>query len=529
MADRYFCTGQVFITNGTATVVEAGRIAAAGNTTLNITDPGGGGQFTITMANGTSGTLTSGTSTVTDSPVTLSAGDNVITIAGSGTATLNLTLGSGANTNSINSWSDASGGAVGASIPTSADNAYFDANSYTAASQTATVDAAMSCLDMIWTGATNTPTLAFGDSLSCFSNVTMIAGMSTSGTGYLQLKSVGAANISILPSLPNRVFFGGVGSFTLLQNLTTSVQVNLDAGTLDTNGKTVTCSSFNSSNVSVRTLTSGASIFTCGAWSITDATNLTITANTATINISGTGALAGGDVDYNGADFNLNGTAHTLSGDFTCATLALSSGTTQAITMTAGQVITCTTVTLSGDATHAHTIVSGTAGTLAQIWATNHTDDYVTYTDILRNYNGVIVSDCDGAGGGTFAGGGGTFTSLTIQGAGAHALTITGSNTFALILVDTTEEAKTITGTAGTTQTIRRLHKTDNPNVLTMNSTGAAWTIAGHSGYFEGDFMDLTNVVATEPNLYYAGDNSTDGTGNTNWVFSRRIRQSFKP
>ena len=59
-------------------------------------------------------------------------------------------------------WSTASGGTGGASVPTSADSVYFDANSFTATGQTVTVDTTSSCLDMDWTGALYNPTFAGG-------------------------------------------------------------------------------------------------------------------------------------------------------------------------------------------------------------------------------------------------------------------------------------------------------------------------------------------------------------------------------
>jgi len=529
MANRYFTMGAVFIADDTTTTDKAGRQT----TDQTITITGGAGNFTIYMTRGMAGTVTSGTAAITGSVVTLSAGLNTLEADGNGDCTLDVTIGSAANWNHVQSWSAASGGTGGASVPTSSDNVYFDANSFTAGSQTLTVDAAASCLDKAWTGATNTPTFAGTLGLFIYGSLIYIAAMVKSFTGIMNFSSTGAKTVTWGGTIASSLvqFIGTNGSWEFQDELNVGaggIRIRQD---VDTNGQTITCGTFDRSGVILAfTLTLGASVINCTSWGFGNTTSLTVAANTATINISGTGALAGGDADWNGADFNLNGTAHTVSGSFTCATLATPAATTQALTFTAGNTITCTTDTLSGDATHAHTIVSGTAGTLANIVATTATEAYVTYTDILRSFAGVVTSDCDGAGGGTFVGGDGSYTLMTLQGAGSYALIVTGDNTFGKVIIDRTEEAKTLTGTAASTQTIRRLQLLgNNTNVVTLDSSGAAWTIQGNTGYFEGDYMSLTNVAATEKYLYYAGDNSTDGTGNTNWTFTRKVRPFRTP
>ncbi|MFA5306545.1 MAG: hypothetical protein WC365_03785, partial [Candidatus Babeliales bacterium] len=160
VSDRYFVMGQVFIVDGAhITVAEAGRNVA--DCTLNITDDGSTGTFTLYMASGTSATLVDGTSNISFAgEPNLAAGLNTITAVGTGTATFDITIGIAANWNTVNSWSAASGSYCTASVPTSTDNTLFDANSFTAGGQVVTVNAASFCLDMIWTGSTNTPTLA---------------------------------------------------------------------------------------------------------------------------------------------------------------------------------------------------------------------------------------------------------------------------------------------------------------------------------------------------------------------------------
>jgi hypothetical protein len=139
----------------------------------------------------------------------------------------------------------------------------------------------------------------------------------------------------------------------------------------------------------------------------------------------------------------------------------------------------------------------------------------------LVSAGSTIILTNSGTNAQTFAGGGLTYNNVTVQGAGAYALTITGDNTFKTLINDSSVAVKTITGTAGSVQTIRNLLWFSSPSkVAVFNSTGAAWTVTGNSGYCEGDYVSLTNVVAGYPNMYFAGNHSTDGTGNTNWIFS---------
>ncbi len=314
MADRYFCMGQVFLANGTGVITEAGRLVA--DATLNVTTEG---TFTFTMANGTTCVITSGTSVVTNSPVTLSAGANAITCTGAGTIDFNITIGTAATTNSVNSWSATSGGAVTASVPTSADNVYFNANSFTAGSQVLTVNAAVSCLDMDWTGTTNNPTLALTtNSIYYYGNVVFILAMffTASGGASFRAYSTGAQSLRTNGLTLGSIFTGIETSGCILTLLDTLSVVGTfftkNGTTLLTGNNAISCTIFDQSNAGTRTVTLGASTINCTAWDYTGS-DLILTANTATINVSGTGAFAGGGITtYN--DVNFSGSSHTLSG-----------------------------------------------------------------------------------------------------------------------------------------------------------------------------------------------------------------------
>uniref|UniRef100_A0A6M3JAK0 Uncharacterized protein n=1 Tax=viral metagenome TaxID=1070528 RepID=A0A6M3JAK0_9ZZZZ len=314
------------------------------------------------------------------------------------------------------SWSDVSGGSGTASAaPVETTNVHFDVNSFPAGG-TATVNATAECLDMDWTGATNTPTLTVSSAVSVYGSVTFIAAMVMTGAQNVSFWGTGKTITTNGLTITVGLIIRDGASITLSDNYTTTGaggDILTYGATLNTNGKTVSCNQFYG-NATAKTVTLGASSITCKSWDFS-AGGLTLTANNATINVTGTGTFAGGAVTtYN--NINLNGTAHTLSGDWTCNLLRLKPATVQTITGTAGQVI--------------------------------------------------------------------TVRCLDIPSHGKNVITLTGAG---------------------------------------------AWTIQGNRGYFEGDYLNLTNVVVGWKYLYYAGDHSTDGGGNTNWIFRRVIRPSIRP
>jgi hypothetical protein len=129
----------------------------------------------------------------------------------------------------------------------------------------------------------------------------------------------------------------------------------------------------------------------------------------------------------------------------------------------------------------------------------------------------------------TFAGGGKTYNNLTIGGlTGTSVLTLSGSNTFNTI-ASTKTVAHTITFTAGTTTTVSDwTAKGTLGNILTINSStpGSQATLnkAGPSIVSELNYLSIRDSNATP--IWYAGDNSTDVSNNTGWVFATYFASS---
>jgi len=418
--ERYAVPFQAFITDGAViTCAEAGRVATAGNTTLNLSTTGGAGTFTITLGSGCTGTVTSGTATITGSVLALAAGANTVTSNGAGTCTLNLTLGTAANWNTVNTWSAASGGVSGASVPASTNSTYFDANSFSAGGQTVTVDAIAYCLGMDWTGATNSPSMYLAASCRVYGNVTLLAGTPINGTGNAYLHFYASGTLTSNGAFIYRILSQTGITLTLGSDFLGNAIYQNGSYTLDTAGYDVEVGAL----AHTGTLTMGDSIITITTvgkslpgrpYEFNLDTGATVTANTATIICLTTTGFSGSDNNLNGLTVNLNGTAHTMSGSFSCNSMRW-----------------------------------GRAGTQA------------------------------------------------------------------------------ITGTAGNTYTIKHLYAINGANVITVASTGAAWTVTGNTGYCELDYVSMTNCVAGQKYLYYAGDHSTNTSGNTDWIFTRKTRPAL--
>jgi hypothetical protein len=278
-------------------------------------------------------------------------------------------------------------------------------------------------------------------------------------------------------------------------NLTTTSFV----GTLTTGSISSNASFYGNLTIgSGMTWTAGSSQYiACGRSSQTINTNGVTSGNSIQVTaVSGTYQLLG----------NL-----TVAG--TAGTLTVNSGTFDAN----GYNVQFGVVNCFGTATRAIKMGSGTwtiIGTNGTIW--NLTSTGMTLT---QSTSTIVLSDTSSTAK-TFAGAGLTYNNLTIAGGGTGAVTISGSNTFNILAIGA---PKTVTFTAGTTQTLARFSAAGSSgNVITLNSTtpGTAWTLSQASGTNSSDYLSLQDSIATGGASWYAGSNSTNVSNNTGWTFS---------
>lgn len=130
----------------------------------------------------------------------------------------------------------------------------------------------------------------------------------------------------------------------------------------------------------------------------------------------------------------------------------------------------------------------------------------------------ILLSDVSGSAK-TFAGGGNIFNILSISGGGAGAVTITGANTFSRVIIS--GGTKSIVLPGSTTTTINYTKDLGNgTNIITFTASAGTATVATVTAKFlSWDYVNLTAIASTGTTSFYAGANSTDGTGNTGWAF----------
>jgi hypothetical protein len=192
-------------------------------------------------------------------------------------------VGNSGNWSDTAHWSTTSGGAGGASVPGSTDDAIFNASSFSLASQTVTINSGgfRMCNNLDLTGVTNTPTFAFQQyvSLSIYGSMTLVSGMNFSfgGYNYIRLKaSSGSHTVTSAGKLICGMWFegnaGSGGTWTFQDDFSFDDTyglnysgITIEAGTVDLNGKTIETPFFIISSVYATSIVFGAANVTITA------------------------------------------------------------------------------------------------------------------------------------------------------------------------------------------------------------------------------------------------------------------------
>lgn len=151
-------------------------------------------------------------------------------------------VGNGGNWSDYSThWATSSGGTTFHSqAPTSTDNVYFDANSFTTTDQTVTVDGDHDCHNIDWTGVTNNPAFSstIGNDLSVYGSLTFDVGASYNVRTFI-FKADDAGNTINTAGLStgaNTSFsFSGSGEWTLESDLKLFL-MSFFNGTINFNG-----------------------------------------------------------------------------------------------------------------------------------------------------------------------------------------------------------------------------------------------------------------------------------------------------
>jgi hypothetical protein len=200
------------------------------------------------------------------------------------------------NSSNTANWSTSSGGAGGASVPTSADNAIFDANSKTTpGAYTVTMSGInLVCLDLDASASISLTFAGSGPTLSIYGNFALSATNVVSATAndfVFRSTSTGRTvntNGVSLATGTNITFNGVGGGWTFASAIVCRV-CTLTNGSLNTGNFNLTCTAFQSNNNNTRSLTLGSSVIVVqsGDWNVSTATGMTLNSGTSQIQMQG--------------------------------------------------------------------------------------------------------------------------------------------------------------------------------------------------------------------------------------------------
>jgi hypothetical protein len=211
-------------------------------------------------------------------------------------------------------WSATSGGAGGASVPTSADNVFFDASSGSGTVTISTVNA--NCNNLNFSGFTGTIfSVSNTPEIYIYGNLVVSAGMTWSASSNLAFAATtsGKTITTNGKSVGNSalILFGSGGGWTLQDALTNTAPIQVANGTFTTNNYNISCGQFAPVG---GTVVLGSSTITCSSLYLSGAT---VNAGTSTITTGVVQIPSGGP--YTLYNVTINGSVLAFN-QFTVAT-----------------------------------------------------------------------------------------------------------------------------------------------------------------------------------------------------------------
>lgn len=312
--------------------------------------------------------------------------------------------GTGNWSDATNHWATSSGGSPNvANVPGTSDDIYFDDNSFSASDQYVTVNATANCRDMIWGyNITNwNATLKGSSVLNIYGSLLFDASMAAitySGTLTFRATSTGKTINTRSHDLVCTITFDGFGGgWTLTDNLYMQTKnLTLTRGGFSTDGYSVKCLSFDSSNTNTRSLTLAESIIVCyDTWNLGTVTGLTFSGASSSISVgygdidnpdfAGGGKTYGEVICYSNRPYSVNQYV-TITGNNTIATLSFPIAGTSCRLQSTTQTVT--NLTVAGTEVLGICIVSGTISTSSTIAL-----DHVLFKSVTKSGTGSITVD----------------------------------------------------------------------------------------------------------------------------------------
>ena len=269
-------------------------------------------------------------------------------------------------------WFLATNGGGGAGrTPLPQDSAVFDANSFSAAGKTVTMDMARTG-GIDFSNSSNNPTFTTGSNPSTFGSLVFKSGMTASVVGG-QLIFYGSGSFTFQP---NGVSFGGISNaipntLTLLGDYTSSNGFDF-SGTFNANNFNVTVTAGIPVWRGTSHITMGSGTWTMsGTGTVLNATTgCVLTPNTSTIVVSNTTAtsktFSGAGLTFNNVTFS--GDNITVTGSNSFNTMAVNNaGLTNGLLLTSGTTQTVSKFTTNGSGGNLAKLSAVTSGTAATI------------------------------------------------------------------------------------------------------------------------------------------------------------------
>lgn len=332
--------------NGGASANSTGPANSVGGTAGTPDGGAGGNGNTSPTTGGTGVVLGGGGGAVCNSSGTSSgAGANgQIKLTWTVDPTTRYWVGGTGNWDASNTtnWAYTSGGASGATVPTSTNDVLFDANS---GAGTVTITATANCLSLDFTGYTQT--ISGSSALNVYGSLTFSSGMTNSYTGALTfLATSSGKTITTNTKAITNPIFNGVGGVWTLQDNFTSPLLTLTNGTLIPQSNTITLT---------------------GSGTVWNATSGSYTPGTSTIKLTNSSSssktFAGANMTYNNLWLSGAGTGiYIISGSNTFTDFKVDTPP-HTINFTAGSRQTVSTFTVSGTAGNLNTLQSTVSGT----------------------------------------------------------------------------------------------------------------------------------------------------------------------
>ena len=325
-------------------------------------------------------------------------------------------------------------------------------------------------------------------------------------TNHWATTSGGSPNSANLPASTTNVHFDGNSGSSITVNGAGEIYCNNMDWTGSVGIPTLNLSSYRSGDLYI----SGNAVF---APSMEIPISSYLTDETLHFNTSTTQTIT-----TNGAIFAYGGTAgqmyfdgtgtYTLEDNLYCQAgsypflMQLVSGTLN----TNGKTITTGWFELTGSS--ARSLILGTSIINCTQWVAESNNLTNSFTSSTINVSNAYAS--------AFSGADLTYGIVNIQGS----MTISGNNTFNNLNIART--AGTVQFTASSTQTCTTFTAPPSGTTnLTLESTsgGTAWNLIQTSGTVITDYITMQDSHASGGANFYAGDNSTDVSGNTGWTF----------